>query len=80
MKNKFNGLPKIIERLQDGSYTPHNQIVFFNNGSKRTIMDVRYIWENEMIHLVTNNDIEFIINKDNVLFVQRRLSFKNDMD
>ena len=75
---KFKGLPKIIERLQDGSYTPHNQIVFFKDGSKRTIMDVRYVWENEMIHLITANGIEFIINKDNVLFIQRRLEFKND--
>jgi hypothetical protein len=78
MTSKFEGLPKIIERLQDGSYTPHNQIIFFTNGSKRTIMRVKWIWENEMIHLVTENGIEFVINKDKVLFTQRRLEFKND--
>lgn len=75
---KFKGLPKIIERLQDGSYTPHNQIIFFNDGSKRTIMHVKYVWENEMLHLITENNIEFIINKKNVLFVQRYIGFKND--
>jgi hypothetical protein len=74
---KFNGLPKIIKRLQDGSYTPHHQIIFFKGGEKKSIMDVRYIWENDMVHLVTANGNEFIINKDNVLFIQRYLEFKN---
>ncbi len=75
---KYSALPKIIQRLQDGSYTPHDQIIHFEGGVKRYIARVKYIWENEMTHLVTENDIEFIINKDKVLFIQRRLDFKND--
>uniref|UniRef100_A0A6M3IGB5 Uncharacterized protein n=1 Tax=viral metagenome TaxID=1070528 RepID=A0A6M3IGB5_9ZZZZ len=71
-------LPKIISRQEDGSYTVHDQVIHFVDGHKRYIKGVKYIWENEMLHLVTENENEFIINKDNVLFVQRRLEFKND--
>jgi hypothetical protein len=70
-------LPKIIKRLQDGSYTPHTQIVFFKDGTTRTIMDVRYIWQNQMTHLITGNGIEFIINPLNVNYIQRYLDYKN---
>jgi hypothetical protein len=75
---KLSGLPKIIQRQKDGSYTIHDQIVHFKGGTKRTISQVKWIWENEMIHLITVNNIEFIINRDNVLFIQRRLNFEND--
>ena len=78
MNNK-NRLPKIIEGQEDGSYTVHDQIIHFVDGSKRYVEGVQWIWENEMLHLLTINGTEFIINKDNVLFVQRRLEFKNDM-
>ena len=78
MNNK-NRLPKIIKSQEDGSYTIHDQIIHFVGGSKRYIAGVQWIWENEMLHLLTINGTEFIINKDNVLFVQRRLEFKNDM-
>jgi len=71
-------LPKIISRQEDGSYTVHDQIIHFVDGHKRYIKGVKWIWENEMIHLITKNKIEFIINKDKVLFIQRRLDFKND--
>jgi Tfp pilus assembly ATPase PilU len=76
--NKDGLLPKIIKRQEDGSYTVHDQIIHFVDGHKRYISRVKWIWENEMIHLITENDIEFIINKKNVLFIQRRISFKND--
>lgn len=76
MKNTY--LPKIIKRLEDGSYTPHCQIIFFKDGTKKTIMDVRYVWENSMVHLVTGNGIEFIINPINVNCIQRYIDFKND--
>ena len=71
-------LPKIIQRQKDGSYTIHDQIIHFVDGHKRYIKGVKWIWENEMLHLITENNNEFIINKDNVLFVQRRLKFEND--
>ena len=77
MKDK-NCLPKIIKRCEDGSYTIHDQIIHFEGGTKRYVKGVKWIWENEMIHLVTDNEIEFIINKNKVLFIQRRLDFKND--
>lgn len=71
-------LPKIITRQEDGSYTVHDQIIHFIDGHKRYVKGVKYIWENEMLHLITENGNEFIINKANVLYVQRRLDFKND--
>lgn len=71
-------LPKIINRQKDGSYTIHDQIIHFVDGHKRTVKGVKYIWENEMLHLITENGNEFIINKNNVLMVQRRLDFEND--
>ncbi len=77
-KQNESELPKIIKRQKDGSYTVHDQIIHFIDGHKRYVKGVRWIWENEMLHLITENKIEFIINKNNVLFVQRRLGFKND--
>lgn len=71
-------LPKIIKRQKDGSYTIHDQIIHFIDGHKRYIKGVKWVWENEMLHLITENDNEFIINKTNVLFVQRHIGFKND--
>lgn len=78
MKLEPSKLPKIIERQEDGSYTIHDQIIHFIDGHKRTIKGVKYVWENEMLHLITENGNEFIINKNNVLFVQRRVEFEND--
>lgn len=71
-------LPKIIKRLQDGSYTIHDQIIHFIDGTKRHVKGVKWIWENEMVHLITVNKIEFIINKRNVLFVQRYLDCEEE--
>lgn len=64
-------LPKVIKRQEDGSYTVHDQIIHFEGGIKRYVSRVKYIYENEMTHLITENDQEFIINKSKVLFVQR---------
>jgi hypothetical protein len=76
--SESSSLPKIISRKKDGSYTVHDQIIHFVDGHKRYIKGVKWVWENEMLHLVTENNNEFIINKDKVLFVQRRLEFDND--
>ena len=78
MDTKEAELPKIISREKDGSYTVHDQIIHFTDGHKRYIKGVKYIWENEMIHLITVNEREFIVNKDNVLMIQRYLGYQND--
>jgi hypothetical protein len=49
----------------------HDQIIHFINGSKRYIQGVLYIWENEMTHIVDYLGVEYIVNKSNVLFVER---------
>lgn len=77
---KKDELPKIISRQKDGSYTTHDQIIHFVGGIKRYIKGVKYVYENEMTHLITENNQEFIINKDKVLFVQRYIGFRNTFD
>ena len=52
-------------------YPPHRQIIHFVGGVKRTIDNVVYIWENEMTHLLDAEGREWIINKNNVLCVER---------
>lgn len=49
----------------------HRQIIFFINGEKRTIDNVIKVWENEMVHIVTIDGAEWIINKKNVLCVKK---------
>lgn len=49
----------------------HRQIIHFVEGTKRTIENVVYIWENEMTHILVDNGTEWIINKDNVLCVEK---------
>ena len=50
---------------------PHDQIIHFKGGYKRTIFNVVYIWENEMTHVVNEAGVEWLINKDNVLCVEK---------
>ena len=75
---KGGSLPKPIKQEDDGTVQIHDQVIHFKGGVKRYVQRVKYIWENEMIHLVTEDGTEYIINKDNVLFVERRLKFEND--
>ena len=49
----------------------HDQIIHFINGSKRLIQGVMFIWENEMVHIVDYLGVEYIVNKPNVLFIER---------
>lgn len=49
----------------------HDQIIHFINKEKRMIQGVVAIWENEMTHIVDYLGIEYIVNKDNVLFTER---------
>lgn len=50
---------------------PHDQIIHFIGGYKRTIKDVIRVWENEWTHIITLDGKEWIINKNNVLCVER---------
>lgn len=59
------------KKLKKLTCTPHTQIIHFIGGYKRTIYDVRYIWENEMTHLIDGKGVEWIINKPNVLAVEK---------
>lgn len=54
---------KIVEK--------HRQIIHFVGGEKRTIENIVFIWENEMTHILVDNGTEWIINKKNVLCVER---------
>lgn len=58
-------------RKCNGNDCMHDQIIHFINGEKRLIQGVKYVWENEMIHIVDYLGVEYIINKPNVLFVER---------
>ena len=49
----------------------HDQLIHFDNGEKRLIQGVVYIWENEMLHIVDYLGVEYIINKHRVLFTER---------
>lgn len=71
-------IPKPIKQLKDGSYMTHDQVLHFKDGTKRYVQKVKYIWENEMTHLVCEDGTEFIINKSNLNFIERRLKFEND--
>lgn len=50
---------------------PHTQIIHFVGGTKRTIRNVIGLWENEMCHIVTIEGTEWIINKSNVLAIEK---------
>jgi hypothetical protein len=49
----------------------HDQIIHFINGEKRVIQGVSFIWENRDVHIVDYLGVEYIVNRDNVLFVER---------
>jgi hypothetical protein len=51
---------------------PHTQIIHFIGGYKRTIQNVVSVWENEYTHILTGNGVEWIINKRNVLCVEKK--------
>ena len=71
-------LPSMIKRQKDGSYDVHDEIIHFIGGEKRYVRDVKWVWENEFTHLLTENNTEIIVNKKNVLFIQRYLGHRTD--
>lgn len=46
----------------------HNQEINFENGSKLCVHEIITIEEGNFIHLLTEKGIEYIVNKDKVLF------------
>lgn len=58
-------------RKCNGQGKQHDQIIHFVGGVKRLIQGVMYTWENEMVHLVDYLGVEYVINKNNVLFFER---------
>ncbi len=49
----------------------HDQIIHFVGGIKRLIQGVQYVWEQEMVHIVDYLGVEYVVNKQNVLFFER---------
>jgi len=49
----------------------HHQIIHFMGGEKLLIQNVEYIWEKEMVHIVDKLGVEYVINKNNVLYYER---------
>lgn len=75
MKNKKESAGRIDvdinkSRRSNGQGT-HDQIIHFDNGEKRYVQGIQYIWENKMIHMVDYLGVEWIINPDRVLFTER---------
>jgi hypothetical protein len=60
-----------MSRKSNAGEMQHDQIIHFINGSKRLIQGVQFVWENEMTHIVDYLGVEYIVNKSNVLFVER---------
>ncbi len=48
----------------------HNQIIHFCGGRKATVLRIIKVWEDSMVHLVRDDGVEYIINKDNVDYVE----------
>ena len=49
----------------------HTQILHFVGGIKRTIPNVIKVYENQMVHILTVEGIEWIVNKDNLLATEK---------
>lgn len=49
---------------------PHNQIIHFKGGLKRTLFGVVEVWQNTWTHCLLENGTEWIVNPDNVLAIE----------
>ena len=45
----------------------HNQIVHFDNRTKGTYLNVIRVWQDTLIHIITENGKEFLVNPERVL-------------
>lgn len=50
--------------------TPHDQQIFFKDGSQRWIRNVLHIEKGDWWHMITEKGIEYIIPADNIKFVR----------
>ena len=73
---QLNKPEKIKKRKLD--CPPQTQIIHFIGGYKRTIYHIQNIWENEMIHIIDGGGIEWVINKNNVLCVEKIYEKNNE--
>lgn len=48
----------------------HKQEIYFNDGSIRVIENIKRIEQGRWFHLLTEDDKEYVINPQNVLFVR----------
>ena len=49
---------------------PHDQQIFFKDGTERWIRNVIHIEAGKWFHLITEQDIEYIIPPDNIQFIR----------
>lgn len=49
---------------------PHNQIIHFRGGLKRTLNNVVKVWQNTWTHVLLEDGREWIINPDSVLAIE----------
>lgn len=49
---------------------PHNQIIHFRGGLKRTLNNVVKVWQNTWCHVLLADGTEWIINQENVLAIE----------
>ena len=50
--------------------TPCDQQIFFKDGSQRWIRNVVHIEKGDWFHLITEQDIEYIIPPENIKFIR----------
>jgi hypothetical protein len=49
---------------------PHDQQIFFDNGTTRWVRDVKHIEQGNWFHLYTKSGVDYITNPDHILFVR----------
>ena len=50
--------------------TPFDEQIFFKNGTERWIRNIIHIEKGHWFHLITEQDIEYIIPPENILFIR----------
>lgn len=48
----------------------HTQIVHYDNGAKLTLTDVICVWQDSLVHLVSENGRHYLINPSRVLHTE----------
>jgi len=55
---------------------PHNQIIHFDNQTKATLLNIKKIWTDTLVHIVLENGREYIVNPNRVLYSE--IQWKSD--